>query len=139
MSNLVRDLIEKQSMQEKEIPEIHSGDTVKVHFTITEGGRKRTQIFEGVIIAIKNSGMSRSFTVRKISFGIGVERIFPLYSPKISEIEVVKQGKVRRGKLYYLRDIIGQKGTRIKDKVSKVKGTKKKALETKKEIKKEEK
>ncbi len=118
MSNVIYNEIEKDYMNEKEIPEFYPGDTVKVHFKIKEGERERTQIYEGVVIALKNSGISKTFTVRKISFGIGVERIFPLFSPKIGKIDVVKKGKVRRSKLYYLRSIIGQKGTRIKEKES---------------------
>ncbi len=102
-------------MKDKDIKEIHPGDTVKVHYKIKEGERERTQIFEGVIIAIKNSGASKSITVRKISFGVGVERIFPLYSPKVSKIVIAKKGKVNRAKLYYLRNIIGQKGIKIKE------------------------
>jgi len=133
VSSEIYDEIEKEYMKDKDLPEIRPGDTVKVHFKIEEGGRKRTQIFEGVVIAIKNSGLSRTFTVRKISFGIGVERIFPLYSPKISKIKIVKRGKVRRAKLYYLRNIVGQKGTRIKEKSTKDKGTEvKKRATTKK-------
>lgn len=108
--------IEDGLMKDKKLPEIHPGDTVKVHFKIKEGDRERTQIYEGVIIAINNSRASKTFTVRKISFGVGVERIFPLYSPKISGITVVKKGSVRKSKLYYLRSIVGQKGTRIKEK-----------------------
>ncbi len=118
MSSVIYNEIEKEVMKDKNLPAIYPGDTVKIHFQIIEGERKRTQIFEGVIIAIKNSGISRTFTVRKISFGVGVERIFPFYSPKISKINVVKKGKVRRAKLYYLRNIVGQKGTRIKKKSS---------------------
>ena len=77
MSNVIYDEIEKVYMQERDLPEIHAGDTVKVYFKIEEGERVRTQVFEGIIIAVRNSGLSRSFTVRKISFGIGIERIFP--------------------------------------------------------------
>ena len=119
MSSVIYNEIEKKYMKDEDLPEIYSGDMVKVYFQIIEGEKKRTQIFEGVIIAIKNSGISRTFTVRKVSFGIGVERIFPLYSPKIVKIKIVKRGKVRRAKLYYLRNIIGQKGTRIKEKSTK--------------------
>lgn len=115
MSNVIYQELEKNIMKNKQIPVFHPGDTVKIHYKIKEGERERTQIFEGVVIAIKNSGASKSFTVRKISFGVGVERIFPMYSPKISKIVVAKKGKVRRAKLYYLRNIVGEKGTRIKD------------------------
>jgi len=116
MSNLIYNEIEKEYMSKTEVPEIHPGDTIKVHFKIKEGNRERIQIFECVVISIKNSGLSKTVTVRKISFGIGVEKIFPLYSPKVAKIDVIKRGKVRRAKLYYLRSIIGQKGTRIKEK-----------------------
>lgn len=84
------------------------GDTVKVHYKITEGTRERIQIFEGIVIAIDNKGISKTFTVRKISFDVGVERIFPFYSPKIAKIEVMRQGKARRAKLYFLRDRTGK-------------------------------
>lgn len=84
------------------------GDTVKVHFTIVEGANERVQIFEGVCIAKKNGGLRRTFTVRKMSYGVGVERVFPLHSPRIQKIEVVRHGKVRRAKLYYVRDRIGK-------------------------------
>lgn len=115
MSTLIQNEIEKRTMKERNIPDFHPGDTLKVSFKIKEGERERNQVFEGVVISIKNAGASKSFTVRKISFGVGVERIFPLYSPKITKIVVAKKGKVRRSKLYYLRGIIGEKGTRIKE------------------------
>lgn len=89
------------------------GDTVKVHFKIVEGKNERVQIFEGTIIAIKNSGLRKTITVRKISYNIGVERIFPVHSPRIDRIEVVREGRVRRAKLYYLRERVG-KATRVK-------------------------
>lgn len=85
-----------------------SGDTVKVHFKVVEGGNERIQVFEGVVIQRKSSGLSETFTVRKISFGVGVERIFPLHSPRIDKVELVKTGKVRRAKLYYLRHLSGK-------------------------------
>ena len=84
------------------------GDTVKVHFTIVEGANERVQIFEGVCIAKKNGGLRRTFTIRKMSYGVGVERVFPLHSPRIQKTEVVRSGKVRRAKLYYVRDRIGK-------------------------------
>jgi len=123
--------IEKEYL--KEIPEIHPGDTVKVHFKIKEGDKERTQIFEGNVIAIKNSGINRTFTVRKVSFGVGVERIFPLYSPRIEKIQIVRRGKVRRAKLYYLRKIIGEKAGRIKEKFTKQTKTKQPKKEKEKE------
>ena len=84
------------------------GDQVKVHFKVVEGGNERIQVFEGVVIRIKGEGLSETFTVRKISFGVGVERIFPINSPRIDKVEVVRRGKVRRAKLYYLRDLSGK-------------------------------
>lgn len=93
----------------KKIPSFRSGDTVKVHVKIKEGEKERIQVFEGVVIKMHNSGLGSSFTVRKMSFGVGVERIFPVYSPVVSRIERVNEGKVRRAKLYYLREREGKK------------------------------
>jgi len=90
------------------------GDTVKVHFKIIEGKTERVQIYEGLVIAVKNSKVGKTFTVRKISYGVGVERVFPLHSPRIVKVEVVRPGKVRRAKLYYIREKIG-KGAKIKE------------------------
>ncbi len=84
------------------------GDTVKVHFKIVEGATERIQIFEGVVIAKRHSGIRKTFTVRKISYGVGVERIFPLHSPRIERVELVRRGRIRRAKLYYLRDRVGK-------------------------------
>ncbi len=98
-----------------DIPEFHPGDTVRVNVRVLEGGRERIQAFEGVVIARNGGGLSETFTVRKISFGVGVERIFPLHAPIIQKIEVLRRGDVRRAKLYYLRDRVG-KATRIKEK-----------------------
>ena len=96
---------------------ISSGDTVKVHQEIFEGGKKRIQIFEGIVIAIKNVGTGKSFTVRKLGAnGIGVEKIFPINLPSIKQLEIVRKGHVRRSKLYFLRDRIGKAATRIKEK-----------------------
>jgi len=100
---------------EKTVPDFAPGDTVKVNVRIVEGTRERVQAFEGVCIARKNDGLNSSFTVRKISYGEGVERIFPLYSPRIDGIEVIRRGKVRRAKLYYLRGRRG-KSARIVEK-----------------------
>ena len=97
------------------IPEFRPGDTVKVNVKVVEGDRERVQAFEGVVIARKNAGLNSSFTVRKISFGEGVERIFPLYSPRLVSIELVRRGDVRRAKLYYLRGLRG-KAARISEK-----------------------
>ncbi|MBI3710833.1 MAG: 50S ribosomal protein L19 [Proteobacteria bacterium] len=93
----------------RKIPEFRPGDTVRVGVKVIEGTRERLQAFEGVCIARRNAGLNSSFTVRKISFGEGVERVFPLYSPRIAEIEVVRRGRVRRAKLYYLRGLTGKK------------------------------
>lgn len=105
--------IEKLSTHK--IPAFKAGDTVKVHTKVIEGKNERIQIFEGVCIARKNRGVSSSFTVRKISFGEGVEKVFPLYSPNIAKIEVTKYGKVRRSKLYYLRSLFGKKARIAED------------------------
>jgi len=91
------------------------GDTVRVHYRIVEGKNERVQIYEGLVIAVKNSGIRRSVTVRKISYGVGVERIFPVNSPRVEKIEVVRYGKVRRAKLYYIRNRIGRKATKVKE------------------------
>ena len=110
--NLI-DVIEKENVKEN-IPEFGIGDTVKVFYKIKEGNKERVQGFEGTVIARRNGGIRESFTVRHISFGIGVERTFPLHSPKIEKIDVLKKGKVRRAKLFYLRDLSG-KATNIKE------------------------
>ncbi|MCF8010692.1 MAG: 50S ribosomal protein L19 [Clostridiales bacterium] len=110
--NLV-DSLEKEQFK-GDIPAFRPGDTVKVHVKVIEGTRERIQVFQGVIIRRKGSGMGETFTVRRVSYGVGVERIFPLHSPKIASIEVVRRGKVRRGKLYYIRNRRG-KAARIKD------------------------
>ena len=111
---------------ERKIPDFNSGDTIKVDVKVIEGTRERLQAFEGVCIARGGSGKNKSFTVRKISYGEGVERVFPLYSPKIASITVVRKGRVRRAKLYYLRDRRG-KSARI---VEKIEVKKKKELKT---------
>ena len=108
----------KTLIKGKKIPQFHPGDTVKVNVKVREGARERIQAFEGVCIAKKNRGLSSSFTVRKISFGEGVERTFALYSPIVDSIKVVRSGKVRRAKLYYLRDRTG-KSARIAEKIKK--------------------
>lgn len=98
-----------------DIPEFSPGDTVRVHVRVIEGGRERIQIFEGVVLGRSGGGVRETFTVRKVSFGVGVERIFPVHAPIIQKIEVVRRGDVRRAKLYYLRDRVG-KATRIREK-----------------------
>lgn len=114
MSNILQDIEAKQ--MEREVPEFVPGDTVVVHVKVVEGERERLQAFEGMVIARRNRGMNSSFTVRKMSYGEGVERVFPLYSPTVAKIEVKRRGVVRRAKLYYLRDLTG-KAARIREKV----------------------
>jgi large subunit ribosomal protein L19 len=99
------------------VPEFQAGDSLRVHVKVVEGSRERVQVFEGVCIARKNNGLHSAFTVRKISYGEGVERVFPLYSPRIEQIEVVRRGAVRRAKLYYLRDRRG-KSARIAERAT---------------------
>ena len=106
--------IERQQIREV-IPQVRVGDNVKVHYRIKEGDRERIQVFQGDVIRMSGAGSRETFTVRKISFGIGVERTFPLHSPKIGKLEVVRHGRVRRAKLYYLRDKVG-KAARIPEK-----------------------
>ena len=96
-------------MAEYEVPEFAPGDTVRVNVKVVEGARERVQAFEGVCIAVKRAGINSSFTVRKISYGEGVERVFPLHSPRIDSIEVLRRGRVRRAKLYYLRGLTGKR------------------------------
>lgn len=105
----------EQSQLRADIPDFAPGDTVKVHVKVIEGNRERVQVFQGVVIARRGSGAGESFKVRKLSFGVGVERTFPLHSPNIEKIEMVTRGDVRRAKLYYLRDRVG-KSAKIKEK-----------------------
>ncbi|AQS55591.1 50S ribosomal protein L19 [Novibacillus thermophilus] len=112
MNETVRQVGEKQLRQD--IPDFRPGDTLRVHVKVVEGQRERIQVFEGVVIKRRGGGISETFTVRKVSYGVGVERTFPLHSPKIDKIEVVRRGKVRRAKLYYLRKLRG-KAARIKE------------------------
>lgn len=104
--DLIR-LIEEEQLRQ-DVPDFSPGDTVRVHITLQEGGRERTQVFQGIVIGRKGKGISETFTVRRVTHGVGVERVFLLNSPRIDEIELVKRGKVRRSKLYYLRDRIGR-------------------------------
>ncbi len=99
----------------KDLPAFQPGDTVKVHYRVIEGNRERIQVFQGTVLRIKGEGSRKTFTVRKISFGVGVERVFPLHSPKIAKIEVIRRGEVRRARLYYLRERVG-KATKVKEK-----------------------
>ena len=110
----ILDAVDAASLR-SDIPAFAPGDTVKVHVNITEGNRSRIQVFQGVVIGRSGDGVRETFTVRKISFSIGVERTFPVHSPKIEKIEVVRRGDVRRAKLYYLRDKVG-KAAKIKEK-----------------------
>ena len=108
------DLVQKKYLRAEPLPDFRPGDTLKVHVKIKEGTRERIQVFEGIVIAKQHGGLDETFTVRKISNGIGVERIFPVNCPSIQKVEVVRQGKVRRAKLYYLRKLSG-KAARIKE------------------------
>lgn len=110
--NLIQEITREQLRQD--IPSFRPGDTLKVHVKVIEGSRERIQVFEGVVIKRRGGGISETFTVRKISYGVGVERAFPLHTPKIDKIEVARRGKVRRAKLYYLRKLRG-KAARIKE------------------------
>ncbi|MBQ3118311.1 MAG: 50S ribosomal protein L19 [Clostridia bacterium] len=104
--DLVKDLT--KDLIRTDLPELEVGSTVKVHVKVKEGNRERIQVFEGTIIKIQHGGIQKSFTVRRLSYGIGVERTFPVNSPKIAKIEVVRKGRVRRARLYYLRDRVGK-------------------------------
>ena len=108
------DLVDKASLRD-DVPEFAPGDTVKVHVRVVEGNRERIQVFEGAVIARQGSGIRETFTVRKVSFGVGVERTFPLHTPIIDKIERVTRGDVRRAKLYYQRDRVGKRA-KIKEK-----------------------
>src|SRR5215210_2874320 len=111
MNELIQSLERRQL---RKVPQFRVGDRVRVHFQVIEGTRRRTQVFEGVVLKIQGHGARRTFTVRKLSFGVGVERTFPVHSPKIEQIEVAARGEVRRAKLYYLRDRVGR-GARVRD------------------------
>ena len=106
--------IEAEQMK-KDLPLLSPGDTVRVHYKVVEGSRERTQVFEGIVIKKQGGGLRETFTVRRVSYGVGVERTFPLHSPKIEKLEVIRRGDVRRAKLYYLRKLTG-KAARIKEK-----------------------
>jgi large subunit ribosomal protein L19 len=108
------DLVDRAHLR-SDIPDFGPGDTLKVHVRVVEGNRQRTQLFQGVVIRRKGSGVRETFTVRKVSFGVGVERTFPVHSPIVSKIEVVTRGDVRRAKLYYLRDRVGR-AAKVKEK-----------------------
>jgi large subunit ribosomal protein L19 len=108
------DLIDAQSLRD-DVPAFDAGDTLKVHVRVVEGNRERVQLFQGAVIRRQGDGLRETFTVRKVSFGVGVERTFPVHSPIVSKIEIVSRGDVRRAKLYYLRDRVG-KAAKIKEK-----------------------
>jgi large subunit ribosomal protein L19 len=110
--NLMQAFVEKQ--KKANVPNVAIGDTVKVHLKVKEGNRERIQIFEGTVIAKKHGGIEETFTVRRISYGIGVEKVFPVHAPSIEKVEVVRHGKVRRAKLYYLRNRVG-KAAKVKE------------------------
>ena len=105
-----------EGMIKEDRPHVKVGDIVKVHVKIREGERERIQVFEGTIIAVKGSGVSETFTVRRVSYGVGVERVFPVNSPNVTKVELVRSGKVRRSKLYYLRDRVG-KAAKVKEQI----------------------
>ncbi len=112
MSNII-DVLEAEQLKQ-DVPALRPGDTVQVHVKVVEGSRERIQVFEGIVIKIKGSGIRETFTVRRVAYGVGVERTFPLHSPRIDKIVVKRHGKVRRAKLYYLRNLTG-KAARIKE------------------------
>ena len=105
-----------QEQLQKELPQVEVGDTVRVHVKVKEGSRERVQIFEGTVIAKKHGGIEETVTVRRVSYGVGVEKVFPMHSPSIEKIETVRHGFVRRAKLYYLRDRVG-KSAKVKEKL----------------------
>ena len=113
-------IIEKieQEQLKTDLVDFRVGDTVKVHTRVLEGGKERIQLFAGIVIARKGQGVGQSFTVRKISYGEGVERVFPVHTPKISKVEVVKRGRVRRARLHYLRDRVGKEAVQVKEAIS---------------------
>ena len=111
--DLIKALNEKQL---KEVPQVLVGDTVRVHVKVKEGARERVQVFEGTVIAKKHGGVSETFTVRRVAHGCGIERVFPLHSPVVDRVEVIRKGKVRRAKLYYLRDRVG-KAAKVKEQI----------------------
>lgn len=109
--------IEREQMKQ-EVPEFRPGDTVNVHSRVIEGGKERIQIFKGIVISRRGTGLNQAFTVRKISNGEGVERVFHVHSPKVARIEVVKRGRVRRAKLHYLRDRVGKQAVLVKEQIN---------------------
>ncbi|KAB7668620.1 50S ribosomal protein L19 [Bacillus sp. B1-b2] len=112
MQNIIEEITKDQLRSD--LPAFRPGDTVRVHVKVVEGTRERIQVYEGVVIKRRGGGVSETFTVRKVSYGVGVERAFPVHTPKIAKLEVIRRGKVRRAKLYYLRNLRGKKA-RIKE------------------------
>ena len=115
MSEIIRSIEQKQLRTD--LPKISIGDTVRVWVKVVEGSRERLQAFEGVVIAMRNGGIRETFTVRRVSYGIGVERTFPMHSPRVDHVEIIRSGKVRRAKLYYLRNLSG-KAAKIKESIA---------------------
>ncbi|MBR0575475.1 50S ribosomal protein L19 [Proteiniclasticum sp. BAD-10] len=113
MNELIR-AIEAEQLREVALPTFNVGDTIKVHVKIKEGDKERIQVFEGTVIKIQNGGVRQTFTVRRLAYGVGVERTFPVNSPSVDKVEVVRNGRVRRAKLFYLRDRVG-KAAKVKD------------------------
>ncbi|MFT6181665.1 MAG: large subunit ribosomal protein L19 [Paracoccaceae bacterium] len=105
--------IEKEQMK-SEVSDFRVGDTVKVHNRVVEGGKERIQMFQGIVLAMGGTGINKAFTIRKISYGVGVERVYPLHSPRIAKVEIISRGKVRRAKLHYLRDRVGKRAIQVK-------------------------
>ncbi len=120
MSTVI-DKIEKEQMKQ-DVPEFGPGDTLKVHLRVVEGGKERIQIFQGIVLGRRGTGVNQAFTIRKISNGAGVERVFQIHSPKLAKIEVEKRGKVRRARLNYMRDRVGKQAVQVKGRVEEKKG-----------------
>ena len=114
MNELIR-LVEQETLRQEPLADFNVGDTVKVHVKIKEEKRVRTQIFEGTVIKIQNGGSRKTFTVRRVAMGTGVERTFPIHSPRVEKVEVMRRGLVRRARLYYLRKLVGKAATRVKE------------------------
>ena len=114
MNEIIREI--EAAQLKAEVPAFETGDTVRVYGKLKEGNRERIQVFEGTIIARKGSGVSETFTVRRVSYGVGIERVFPVNSPNVAKVELVRTGKVRRSKLYYLRDRVG-KAAKVKERI----------------------
>ncbi len=113
MQDIIRSI--EEEYVKKDLPRFGPGDTVKVHVKVVEGNRERIQVFEGTVLKIRGAGLSRTFTVRRMTYGVAVERTFPMHSPRIAKIEVTRRGKVRRARLFYLRGLMGKKA-RVKEK-----------------------